>query len=193
MKTALLSILLIATAATAGWYNIDTGQERGTLPAIGDVSNPDAQIYHERGWRQVQVFACPSGMVQVAGSRQIVVTNDAAIEVYATITEAEYAAAVAQAQAQAIAQLAGSISNTVGAIQANLVDLGYSLPMDYDSLMPQIVQRSLAGTLTDSQKESKSDLGLLYILLGAGLKEQGVPMTTDAAINAVWQYMQATP
>ena len=177
-------------------YNIKTGVEKADWNRVPYKANvlPKTRQDASDGWRDVIPYIAPSGMVAVAASRDINVTNDAAYEVFAVlITEAEYAAQLAAAQAQAIAQLAASISNTVGAIQANLVDLGYSLPMDYDSLMPQIVQRSLAGTLTDSQKESKSDLGLLYILLGAGLKEQGVPMTTDAAINAVWQYMQANP
>lgn len=95
-----------------------------------------------------------------------------------------FEAQMATAQAEAFGQLCAKIGPMVTALQSNLASFGLSLPTTKGEAMGAIMAASLAGGLTDEQKESKSDAGLLYVMLAG----QGI---TDEQINAVWQYLEA--
>lgn len=94
MKVTILTALLLTLTAQAGpVYNINTHEERSVAPWKQNAL-PKQREGHAEGWRQVAPFAVPEGMVAIPSTRQIVVTNGAAVEVFHTTTEAEYAAAV---------------------------------------------------------------------------------------------------
>lgn len=81
------------------------------------------------------------------------------------------------------AALVEQIGPMVSALQSNLEAFGLSLPTTKAEAMGTIMAASLAGGLTEEQKEAKSDAGLLYVMLaGSGV--------SDDQINAVWEAMQ---
>jgi len=110
--------------------------------------------------------------------------------ILASMTEEDIEAARQRAELVALAGMAEQIGPDVAAIQSNLVDLGYSLPLDYSVVMADVRARSMGGQLDADQKDAMHDLGLLYVLLGSGLKDHGVA-DVDGTINAVWAYMGA--
>ena len=186
MKLLILTALLTTTlTAQAGpVYNINTHTER-SLPPWRSNALPKQRQGAAEGWREVVPHVAPSGMVQVVSTRQIIVTNDAAVEVYHTITEAEYAAAV---QAETRAQLQAAVDSAgplIRALQANLVQLGHSLPADANEVIAAVMEASLTGQLTTAQIEAKHDAIAVYFILDK--KE-----VDNDAVNAVWQYMKAT-
>lgn len=100
MKTLILTALLAALTATAGpVYNINTHTEQSRPPIKANVL-PQQREGHAEGWREVIPFAVPEGMVAVPGTRTLADTDTAPREVYQTITQAEWDAQQAAAEAE---------------------------------------------------------------------------------------------
>jgi len=166
------------------FLNTATNREVTKLPPLPDVSNPSWDDYYGRGWRKVIPFRVPNGMEIIPETRRLEESGNDMQEVHSVWTTADARAAAQQVQMLELATTAKAAGGLITALQANLQQLGHSLPANADDVIAAVMQASLMGKLTPEQIEAKHDAIAVYVILD----KKGLD---NEAINAVWQFMQS--
>jgi hypothetical protein len=143
----------------------------GWLIYVPDGSGADIKAYH---WETVGAEA-----IQVVDSTWSVEERQKQAEDEA----AAVAAAEAQVQKDRIAGLAAAYGQAVTALAGYLALVGWSIPCDSSLVMADLIARAAADTLDEKQRDAKSNVADLYLLLrGAGV--------TNADIAAIWEVVK---